>query len=95
MATGYGRNLIEIEFDSQTVTEIKAYARGAKELFPVATTVLDIGGQDSKVIQINSMGQIQNFEMNDKCSAGTGRFLEVMANALEVDLEEFGNYALL
>ena len=94
MATGYGRNLVEIEFDSPTVTEIKAYAIGAKELFPAATTVLDIGGQDCKVIALFDNGKIKKFEMNDRCAAGTGKFLEVMANTLGFDINEFGDYAL-
>jgi (R)-2-hydroxyacyl-CoA dehydratese activating ATPase len=94
MATGYGRNLIEIEFDSPTITEIKAFARGAKELFPAATTVLDIGGQDCKVISLFENGKIKKFEMNDRCAAGTGKFLEIMAHTLGFDLNEFGDYAL-
>ncbi|MHA2225489.1 MAG: acyl-CoA dehydratase activase [Candidatus Hodarchaeales archaeon] len=93
ISTGYGRKLVNIA--NKSVTEITCHATGAFFINPGFRTIIDIGGQDSKVIQIDSQGQIQNFEMNDKCSAGTGRFLEVMANALEVDLADFGNYALL
>ena len=95
MATGYGRGLFKISFDdTQTVTEIKAYARGVKELVPDARTILDIGGQDSKVISLLDNGKIKKFEMNDRCAAGTGKFLEVMAKALGFDIEKFGEEAL-
>lgn len=94
VATGYGRGLAELEFDSPTVTEIKAYATGAHYLFPGCRTVLDIGGQDTKVIGLDEVGRAQRFEMNDRCSAGTGRFLEVMAHALRYELEEMGRAAL-
>lgn len=95
MATGYGRGLFEISFDeARTVTEIKAYARGVKELVPDARTILDIGGQDSKAISLLENGKIKKFEMNDRCAAGTGKFLEVMANALGFSIEQFGEEAL-
>lgn len=95
IATGYGRGLFEISFDdAQTVTEIKAYARGVKALFPDARTILDIGGQDSKAISLMENGRIKKFEMNDRCAAGTGKFLEVMAKALGFDIEKFGEEAL-
>ncbi len=94
MATGYGRNLFEISFDGETVTEIKAHARGAGYLFPEATTVLDIGGQDSKAIHMNPSGKVMKFEMNDRCAAGTGKFLEIMATSLGFSIEEFGRAAL-
>ncbi|MBU4053181.1 MAG: 3-hydroxyacyl-ACP dehydratase [Proteobacteria bacterium] len=94
MATGYGRNLFEISFDAATVTEIKAYARGARELFPHARTVLDIGGQDTKAIALSENGKVKKFEMNDRCAAGTGKFLEIMARALGFTIEEFGTEAL-
>ena len=94
VATGYGRNLFEIAFDGDTVTEIKAHARGARHLFPEAGTVLDIGGQDSKVIKINDQGKVVKFEMNDRCAAGTGKFLEIMARSLGFDIEDFGHQAL-
>ncbi len=92
ISTGYGRKLAKAD---ETVTEITCHAKGAFFVNSSIRTIVDIGGQDSKVIQINDHGQIQNFEMNDKCSAGTGRFLEVMANALEVEISEFGNQALI
>ena len=94
IATGYGRNLFEISFDGETVTEIKAHAKGAGYLFPDATTVLDIGGQDSKAIHMKPSGRVLKFEMNDRCAAGTGKFLEIMAGSLGFTIEEFGNAAL-
>ncbi len=94
ISTGYGRHLFEIEFGSPTVTEIKAYAAGAKALFPNVHTILDIGGQDSKAIALNDNGKIIKFEMNDRCAAGTGKFLEIMARALGYDIDEFGKEAL-
>lgn len=94
VATGYGRNLFEIAFDGDTVTEIKAHARGIRHLFPEAVTVLDIGGQDSKVIKINDKGKVVKFEMNDRCAAGTGKFLEIMAKSLGFTIEDFGHQAL-
>jgi (R)-2-hydroxyacyl-CoA dehydratese activating ATPase len=95
MATGYGRNLFEISFDAPTVTEIKAHARGARALFPDTRTVLDIGGQDSKAISLSEDGRVRKFEMNDRCAAGTGKFLEIMARTLGFTIEEFGREALL
>jgi len=95
MATGYGRNLFEIAFDAATVTEIKAHARGARAFFPEAGTVLDIGGQDSKAIALFDNGRVKKFEMNDRCAAGTGKFLEIMARTLGFEIEEFGREALL
>jgi predicted CoA-substrate-specific enzyme activase len=95
MATGYGRNLLEIFFDAPTVTEIKAHARGARAFFPDARTVLDIGGQDSKAIALFENGKVKKFEMNDRCAAGTGKFLEIMARTLGYDVEDFGRQALL
>ncbi len=94
MATGYGRSLFEISFDAPTVTEIKAHARGARAYFPEARTVLDIGGQDSKAIALFDTGKVRKFEMNDRCAAGTGKFLEIMARTLGYDIEEFGREAL-
>lgn len=93
-ATGYGRHLFEIAYNSPTVTEIKAYAEGAKFLFPQVRTLLDIGGQDSKAISLNEDGKIKKFEMNDRCAAGTGKFLEIMARSLGYDLDDFGPAAL-
>lgn len=93
-ATGYGRNLFEIAFDAPTVTEIKAYGVGVSSLIPTARTILDIGGQDSKAIALNGMGTVKKFEMNDRCAAGTGKFLEIMAKTLGFELSEFGSEAL-
>lgn len=94
MATGYGRNLFEMSFDAPTVTEIKAHARGARTSFPDALTVLDIGGQDSKAIALTANGKVKKFEMNDRCAAGTGKFLEIMARTLGFSIEDFGQEAL-
>lgn len=94
LATGYGRNLFELEFDAPTVTEIKAHAKGASALFPDARGVLDIGGQDSKAIALADNGRVIRFEMNDRCAAGTGKFLEVMARALGFELDTFADQAL-
>ncbi len=94
MATGYGRHLFELSFEAPTVTEIKAYAVGARFLFPEVRTILDIGGQDSKAIAVNDMGRITKFEMNDRCAAGTGKFLEIMAQTLGYNLDQFGIEAL-
>ncbi len=94
MATGYGRHLFELSFDAPTVTEIKAYAVGAHALFPDVRAILDIGGQDSKVIAIGEGGKVAKFEMNDRCAAGTGKFLEIMAKTLGYGLDEFGPKAL-
>lgn len=92
VATGYGRGAIP--FASAQVTEITCHARGTVSIRPGIRTVIDIGGQDSKVIRLDESGRVKEFSMNDKCSAGTGRFLEVMAKALEIPLEELGNEAL-
>jgi (R)-2-hydroxyacyl-CoA dehydratese activating ATPase len=92
VATGYGR--ISLPIATKTVTEITCHARGARHLFPKTRTILDIGGQDSKVIRLAEDGKVADFAMNDKCAAGTGRFLEVMARALEVDLDEMGPLSL-
>ena len=95
MATGYGRNLFEISFEVPTVTEIKAHAKGARAIFPNVRTVLDIGGQDSKAISLFENGKVKKFEMNDRCAAGTGKFLEIMAKTLGYHIEDFGREALL
>ena len=87
VSTGYGRDNIE-GMDS-SVTEITCHARGAHYLAPDARSVIDIGGQDSKVIHLNANGSVAGFVMNDKCAAGTGRFMEAMAHVLEMDLDEF------
>jgi predicted CoA-substrate-specific enzyme activase len=88
VATGYGRHSAREMFGCPVVTEIKAYAVGASRLFPRASGVLDIGGQDTKVIALGADGKVTDFEMNDKCAAGTGKFLEVMARALGFELGE-------
>ncbi len=97
IATGYGRKLFAESFrqaNVSTITEIQAYALGARFLCPEAGTVLDIGGQDTKVISLSETGKVLRFEMNDRCAAGTGKFLEFMATALQVPLESFGEFAL-
>jgi predicted CoA-substrate-specific enzyme activase len=94
MATGYGRNLFEIAFEATTLTEIKAHARGARAIFPEARCILDIGGQDSKAIALYDSGKVKKFEMNDRCAAGTGKFLEIMARTLGYEIENFGSQAL-
>jgi len=86
ITTGYGRD--NIPFANKEVTEITAHARGAHFLYPDTRTVLDIGGQDSKAINLDHTGQVIDFVMNDKCAAGTGRFIEVMAHALGISLEK-------
>lgn len=86
VATGYGR--VSVPFAHETITEITCHGRGAFYFDPAVRTVIDIGGQDSKVIRIDERGRVLDFAMNDKCAAGTGRFLEVMAAALEMSLEE-------
>jgi predicted CoA-substrate-specific enzyme activase len=91
IATGYGR--INVPFADKNITEISCHARGAISIFPDTRTVIDIGGQDSKVIRLED-GNPVDFLMNDKCAAGTGRFLEVMARALEIDLESFADIFL-
>src|SRR6266540_1059386 len=90
VATGYGRHLLEVHGDIPTITEIKAFARGARNVFPSCRTVIDIGGQDTKVISLDGEGRVRKFEMNDRCAAGTGKFLEVMAKTLGYSMEEFG-----
>jgi len=95
VGTGYGRHLaMERELADEVISEIKAYALGAHHLFPDTGTVLDIGGQDSKVIRVGLGGRVLRFEMNDRCAAGTGRFLENMAHALSLGVAELGPHAL-
>ena len=89
LATGYGRNSLDGLADMQ-MSELSCHAKGAAFLFPNVRTVVDIGGQDVKVIEIEN-GMMKNFVMNDKCAAGTGRFLDVMARVLEVKVEELGD----
>jgi len=91
IATGYGR--INVPFADRQVTEITCHARGLSSLLPSAGTVVDIGGQDSKGIRIEN-GKVVDFVMNDKCAAGTGRFLEIIADALGVPLDKLGEVSL-
>jgi len=91
VATGYGR--INVPFADRQVTEITCHAKGLHSLFPTARTVIDIGGQDSKGIKLKN-GKVASFVMNDKCAAGTGRFLEVIADALGVPLKKLGELSL-
>jgi len=92
VATGYGRK--SVSFADRAVTEIMCHAAGARFLEPSVRSLIDIGGQDSKAVVMDDGGRVINFTMNDKCAAGTGRFLEVMARALEADLDEFGAFSL-
>lgn len=89
-ATGYGRNLMQ-SADMQR-SELSCHAKGAARLFPTAHTVIDIGGQDAKVLKLDEEGNLENFVMNDKCAAGTGRFLDVMANVLGCRTDELADY---
>lgn len=95
VATGYGRHAAREALECPVVTEIKAYALGSNRLFPQAASVLDIGGQDTKVIKLGASGKVLDFEMNDKCAAGTGKFLEVMAKALGFELRDMAAQATL
>lgn len=88
LATGYGRNSLEGFADHQ-MSELSCHAKGASFLFPEVRTVIDIGGQDVKILRVEN-GAMTNFQMNDKCAAGTGRFLDVMARVLEVDVNDLG-----
>jgi predicted CoA-substrate-specific enzyme activase len=83
VATGYGRN--RVTFADTTITEITCHARGVHQLLPEARSIVEIGGQDSKVIRLEEGGRVRDFEMNDRCAAGTGRFLEMLAARLDVD----------
>jgi len=91
VSTGYGRHAARTALSGEIITEIKAHAIGAWESVPGCRTVLDIGGQDSKVIRLDINGNVEDFLMNDKCAAGTGRFLEVMARILNLSLTELGH----
>ncbi len=92
ISTGYGR--MNVPFADRQITEVTCHGRGVFHLFPQARTLIDIGGQDSKAIKLNPEGKIANFAMNDKCAAGTGRFLEVIAESLSVDLKEVGELSV-
>lgn len=92
VGTGYGR--YKVTFGNSQVTEIGCHARGAHSLFPATRTVLDMGGQDTKAIRINERGEVVDFCMNDKCAAGTGRFIEGSARALGLGLAEVGEISM-
>lgn len=92
VSTGYGRE--KIPFANSSISEISCHGRGAHWAIPSLRTVIDIGGQDCKAIRVDEKGNLLNFAMNDKCAAGTGRFLEIMAKTLGVDLGELGPLAL-
>lgn len=88
IATGYGRNSLA-GIDGQ-LSELSCHSKGVANMYPDARTIIDIGGQDAKVIRLTPQGKMQKFLMNDKCAAGTGRFLSVMARVLDIDLSQFG-----
>ena len=92
VATGYGR--INVPFADKQITEITCHARGIRAIFPTVRIIIDIGGQDSKGIKLDAAGKVANFVMNDKCAAGTGRFLEVIAETLGVKLADMGDVSL-
>jgi predicted CoA-substrate-specific enzyme activase len=91
IATGYGRNAIDIA--DTTITEITCQCTGVHFLVPHVRTIIDIGGQDSKLIWLDDEGRVRDFDMNDRCAAGTGRFLEIIAKRLDIELESFGEMA--
>ncbi len=88
IATGYGRNSLGC-VDGQ-LSELSCHSKGVSSMYPDARTIIDIGGQDAKVIKLSPQGKMLKFLMNDKCAAGTGRFLSVMARVLDIDLSQFG-----
>ena len=92
VGTGYGR--VKIPFANKDISELTCHGKGAHSFIPTVRTIIDVGGQDCKVIKVNKDGKILDFAMNDKCAAGTGRFLEVMAKTLELKLEELGPISL-
>jgi (R)-2-hydroxyacyl-CoA dehydratese activating ATPase len=92
VSTGYGRRMLDLA--DRTITEITCHARGAVALVPQARLVIDIGGQDSKVIAVDESGLVTQFAMNDRCAAGTGKFLEVLARAVNIELDQMGPVAL-
>jgi predicted CoA-substrate-specific enzyme activase len=91
VATGYGRSAIDIA--DTTITEITCHARGVLHVAPSVATILDIGGEDSKLIRLDKNGKVRDFAMNDRCAAGTGRFLEVVAGRLDTSLQTLGEMA--
>ncbi|QEM67700.1 CoA activase [Geobacter sp. FeAm09] len=92
MGTGYGRATVSLTHDN--MSEISCHARGAHWLHPAARTVVDVGGQDCKVISIDDEGRVLDFQMNDKCAAGTGRFFEAMSRVLHCSLEKFSELSM-
>jgi predicted CoA-substrate-specific enzyme activase len=92
VATGYGR--VSASYADKNVTEITCHAKGTNFLYPTARTIIDMGGQDCKAIRVSEDGSVSDFAMNDKCAAGTGRFLEVMASVFKVPLDRLGDLAL-
>lgn len=94
VSTGYGRTGLE-DLAQEDISEISCHARGAFHVNPAVQTIVDIGGQDCKVISVNKKGRVVDFQMNDKCSAGTGRFFEVMTRVLDCTFEELSSSALL
>ena len=90
VGTGYGRT--QVEFAHKNISEITCHGRGAHYLLPAVRTVIDIGGQDTKVISVDSRGNLLDFAMNDKCAAGTGRFLEAMSRSMEIPVDEMEQY---
>lgn len=89
VATGYGRNTLKLA--NKQMSELSCHAKGANFIFPNAQTLIDIGGQDAKALRISSNGRLMNFVMNDKCAAGTGRFLDVMSRVLEIDVSDLAD----
>jgi predicted CoA-substrate-specific enzyme activase len=92
VGTGYGR--VKIPFAHSEISELTCHGKGAHSFISSIRTIIDVGGQDCKVIKVDKNGKILDFAMNDKCAAGTGRFLEVMAKTLELELEELGSISL-
>ncbi len=92
IGTGYGRT--QIDFAQENVSEISCHAMGVHTINPKVRTIIDIGGQDVKGISVDADGSVKDFGMNDKCAAGTGRFFELMARALDVDIEDFSELSL-
>jgi len=92
VSTGYGRAIVP--FAHKNITEISCHCRGAQWFVPGVSSILDVGGQDTKGIRVGANGEVADFAMNDKCAAGTGRFMEIVAEALHVPLSEIGPLAL-
>jgi predicted CoA-substrate-specific enzyme activase len=92
VATGYGRAIVP--FANRSITEITCHCRGAQWFVPGVSTILDVGGQDTKGIRVGAKGEVADFVMNDKCAAGTGRFMEIVAEVLHVPLPEIGPLSL-